>query len=105
MSAMHKAGDWLTIVDGPDQGATLQVVSVRMFATDNGYYLAGGAGLYSPGRVVLARERTDGNPCGAPCDDHQHDELRTCDHCRGMCLCHLVPGRATDTDTNSTSPG
>ncbi|MDV9186829.1 hypothetical protein R6L23_01015 [Streptomyces sp. SR27] len=84
---MHMAGDWLTVLDGPDKGKTLPVASVRMFATDNGYYLVGGAGLYDPRMVVLTCERSDGNPCGAPCDDRQHDALKTCDHCRGMCRC------------------
>ena len=86
---MHKAGDWLTVLDGPDRGRTLQVAVVRMFATDCGYYFKGGAGLYPPETVCLARERTDGNPCGVPCDARQHSDLNTCDHCRGVCLCHL----------------
>ncbi|MEU1134439.1 hypothetical protein ABZ383_32040 [Streptomyces sp. NPDC005900] len=81
----YKAGDWLTILDGPGHGTTLQVNSVRMFATDNGYYLTGGAGLYSPQMVTLARERTNGNPCGAPCDTALHHLIGTCDHCRGVC--------------------
>ncbi|MFJ3799946.1 hypothetical protein ACIPSJ_27145 [Streptomyces sp. NPDC090088] len=90
MPVMYKAGDWLTVLDGPDEGATLQITSVRMFAADPGYYLVGGAGLYNPGMVTLARERSEGNPCGNPCNERQHGELRTCEHCRGMCLCHLV---------------
>lgn len=82
---MHKAGDWLTILEGPSNGKTLEVMSVRMFASDGGYYLVGGAGLYSPRMVALARERTGGNPCGQAFDDRMHDLLKTCDHCRGMC--------------------
>lgn len=87
---MHKAGDLVTVLDGPDQGQTLPIRSVRMFATDNGYYLVGGAGLYSPHMVALARERTHGNPCGEPCDARAHREVETCDHCRGVCHCHLA---------------
>jgi hypothetical protein len=82
---MHLAGDWLTVVDGPDKGQTLPVASVRMYATDNGYYLVGGNGLYRPREVTLARGRTGGNPCGSPCDGRSHELVDTCDHCRGMC--------------------
>jgi hypothetical protein len=94
---MYKAGDWLVVLDGPGKGKTLKVTSVRMFATDNGYYLAGEAGLYPPPMVALARERTSGNPCSNPCDDRRHRALGTCDHCRGVCHCHLVHDSTTDT--------
>jgi hypothetical protein len=87
---VYKAGDWLTVLDGPDEGRTLRVSSVRTFATDSGYYLSGGAGLYGPRQVSLARERTGGNPCGKPCDTHVHDVIKTCDHCRGVCSCRSV---------------
>jgi hypothetical protein len=82
---MHRAGDWLTVLDGPGKGCTLPVASVRMYATDNGYYLIGGGGLYRPHQVTLARERTDSNPCNQPCDDQKHKLTDTCDHCRGVC--------------------
>lgn len=56
-----------------------------MFATDCGYYLHGGDGLYPVSAVALVRERTDGNPCVAACDDRQHRAMNSCDHCRGVC--------------------
>ena len=84
---MHKAGDWLSIIAGPDKGKTLQVSAVRMFATDAGYYLRGGRGLYEPRNVQLARARDGGNPCARPCSNSQHDSIGTCDHCRGVCRC------------------
>lgn len=86
---MHKADDRPTVLTGPGRGKTLEVVSVRMFATDNGYYLASGAGLYSTDMVALARERVNGNPCGDPCSEVEHEALRTCDHCRRVCACRL----------------
>ncbi|BBB01109.1 hypothetical protein RVR_8365 [Actinacidiphila reveromycinica] len=55
-----------------------------MFATDAGYYLRGGDGLYAPRDVELV-ERAASNPCGAACDERDHDLIRTCDHCRGAC--------------------
>ncbi|MET9956018.1 hypothetical protein ABZ135_31360 [Streptomyces sp. NPDC006339] len=85
--SMHKAGDWLTITRGPDKGKTLQVSSVRMFAADNGYYLCGGRGLYSPKDVQMDRARDGGNPCAAPCTARQHDLTGVCDHCLGVCRC------------------
>ncbi len=87
---MHKAGDLVTVLEGPDKGRALTVRSVRMFATDNGYYLAGGAGLYGPRMVALKQERTGGNPCREPCDAREHGLIRTCDHCRGVCSCRRL---------------
>lgn len=84
---MYKAGDVVTVLEGPDRGRALTVRIVRMFATDNGYYLAGGAGLYGPRMVALERERTGGNPCGEPCDAGEHGLIGTCYHCRGVCSC------------------
>lgn len=80
---MHRAGDQVCVLDGPDKGRTLQISSVRMFATDNGYYLRGGAGLYRPEQVRLARGRAEGNPCGSEC---VHEHLPVCDHCLGQCM-------------------
>jgi len=93
---MHRAGDWVTILSGPGAGETREITHVRMFATDNGYHLRGGDGLYGPRQVALARERTDGNPCGAPCSERSHNLIGTCDHCRGACICHLRPPRGTE---------
>jgi hypothetical protein len=70
-----------------------------MFATDNGYYLQGGSGLYSPQQVELAAERADGNPCGTACDARKHSVIDTCDHCRGTCRCALYRELATDPAT------
>jgi hypothetical protein len=84
------------ILEGPEKGQTLPVSSVRMFATDNGYYLKGGSGLYSPKQVELAAGRTAGNPCGAPCEDRKHDLIDTCDHCCGVCYCILRREMAAD---------
>lgn len=89
MRKYHRAGDTVLVLEGPDKGRALTVSSVRMFATDNGYYLQGGSGLYSPQQVELAAERTDGNPCGATCDARKHSVIDTCDHCRGTCRCAL----------------
>lgn len=86
---MYRAGDWITITSGHQEGRTVEVFAVRMFATDSGYYAKGVDGLLPPSRVTLARERTGGNPCGTECDTRSHALVRTCDHCRGMCFCHL----------------
>jgi hypothetical protein len=84
---MHRAGDWITVTDGALKGQTFEIASVRMFATDNGYWVKGADGLLPPNQVALARERAGGNPCGTDCTKHKHDLIGTCDHCRGVCLC------------------
>lgn len=87
---MFLAGDILRVINGPDKGMEGAVVAVRMFATDRGYYLQGGEGdLYDPKNVELVRKREGGNPCGAECDNRSHDQIDTCDHCRGMCWCEV----------------
>jgi hypothetical protein len=85
-----KAGDFVTIIRGPGTGKTHEIAAVRMFATDSGYYLHDGDGLYAHRDVVLAHERTNGNPCGTPCSDRDHESLDTCEHCRGTCFCRLL---------------
>lgn len=77
-----RAGDQVRILTGPRQGRVLPIAEVRMFATDNGYYLAGG--LYSPQQVELVAAG-DGNPCGTECDQRIHDLINRCDHCLGKC--------------------
>ncbi|MGQ4393822.1 hypothetical protein ACN6K5_003608 [Streptomyces violaceoruber] len=99
MRKYHKAGDTVLVLDGPEKGRRLTVSSVRMFATDNGYYLKGGDGLYSPKQVELAAERTAGNPCGSACEERKHDLIDTCDHCRGVCFCWLDREMAADRAT------
>lgn len=84
---MYKAGDHVLILIGEETGKTLPITSVRMFATDRGYYVRGGEGLYAPDQVRLVRERENGNPCGQLCDQRSHQTLKTCDHCRGVCTC------------------
>ncbi|MGV9278028.1 hypothetical protein [Streptomyces griseosporeus] len=96
---MYRAGDTVLVLEGPEAGQSLMISSVRMFATDNGYYLRGGSGLYSPKQVQLAAERTGGNPCGEPCNDRKHDLIGTCDHCRGQCNCALYRALAADRAT------
>lgn len=86
---MYRAGDWITVTDGELQGQTVQITSVRMFATDAGYWAKGVDGLLPPNRVVLAHERSGGNPCGAQCSVRAHELIGTCDHCRGVCLCRF----------------
>ncbi len=83
---MYRAGDLVTITDGELKGRTGEIVAVRMFATDNGYYLKGVEGLIPPSDVVLVQERAGGNPCGAECDPGPYCSQHTCDHCRGVCL-------------------
>lgn len=87
---MHRAGDWLTVLEGPNQGRTLQIAAVRMFASDRGYYLHGDTEgwLHSPRQITLARERDGGNPCGTPCDNRHHDATGSCYCCRGVCHHH-----------------
>ncbi|GGV19843.1 hypothetical protein GCM10010275_71890 [Streptomyces litmocidini] len=80
MTRFLKAGDHVLITAGFGAGETREITSVRMFATDSGYYLRGGDGLYEHRNVALARERT-----GNPCDTRSHDLIDTCDHCRGIC--------------------
>lgn len=93
---MHRAGDWVTVMDGPEQGQTLEIKAVRKYATDAGYHLRRGSGLYSPRQVALAAERAGGNPCGTPCDERAHTLIHDCSHCRGRCFCAL------HRDTNTT---
>ena len=97
-AVMYLAGDVLRVTSGPDEGKEMAVVSVRMFATDSGYYLKGGQGLYGPSEVELAHRREGGNPCGTECSTRSHDLIDTCDHCRGVCFCEyrLSPGSSTD---------
>ncbi|MEU6562674.1 hypothetical protein [Nocardia nova] len=82
---MHRAGDTVTVLCGPDSGRALEISAVRVFAADNGYYLRGGAGLYRPDQVTLAHHRIAGNPCGSPCTEREHAALGSCGHCRGIC--------------------
>ncbi|MYU24616.1 hypothetical protein [Streptomyces sp. SID8352] len=91
-----KAGDRVSVLEGPERGQCLTVSAVRMFATDSGYYLRGGSGLYPPAHVELASARADGNPCGSSCEDRTHDLIGTCDHCRGVCHCTLYREPATE---------
>lgn len=90
---MHRAGDEVTVLEGPEKGRTLQITSVRKYASDNGYHLRGGSGLYPPRRVRLARERTEGNPCATACE---HDRVEDCQHCLGQCSCALRREMAAD---------
>ncbi|MGW3387318.1 hypothetical protein [Streptomyces cinereoruber] len=99
MRKYHKAGDEVLVLEGPEKGQTLTVSAVRMFAADNGYYLKGGSGLYPPKQVELVTERPNGNPCGAECDERNHDLVNTCDHCRGACFCTLRQEIAADHTT------
>ncbi|MCA1224253.1 hypothetical protein [Streptomyces sp. 8L] len=55
-----------------------------MFATDSGYYVANGEGLYGPDQVELVRNRI-GNPCKQDCDARSHSLIKVCDHCLGKC--------------------
>ncbi|MGW2594771.1 hypothetical protein ACWCXC_31520 [Streptomyces sp. NPDC001515] len=83
---MYKAGDKLTVHVGTLAGQVREITSVRVFATDNGYYVKGGEGLYGPDQVSLYAERTGGNPCGADCDARDHRMIGVCDHCTGKCF-------------------
>ncbi|MFH8257578.1 hypothetical protein [Streptomyces roseolus] len=96
MGKYHVAGDIVLVLEGPEKGQTLAVSSVRMFAADNGYYLKGGSGLYPPKQVKLVAERPAGNPCGAECEEREHDLVGTCYHCRGQCFCTLRREIAAD---------
>jgi len=84
VTAFLHAGDRVRILRGPRPGDTREITHVRMFATDAGYYLRGGDGLYAPSDVELV-ERAASNPCGTPCDARTHDSIGTCDHCLGTC--------------------
>ncbi|HEX5566939.1 MAG TPA: hypothetical protein VFY14_08480 [Streptomyces sp.] len=95
--ALHRAGDWVTILHGEDQGRTLRITAVRRFAADPGYTLTNSE-FYAPGSVVLARERTGGNPCGRPCHPGQHRDFASCSHCRGTCFCPSPTTTAEETD-------
>jgi hypothetical protein len=87
---MYRAGDLIAITaDGPDKGRIVEITSVRMFATDSGYFAKDIDGLLPPNIVTLARERTGGNPCGTPCNDRRHTLIDTCERCRGVCRCWL----------------
>lgn len=93
---MYRAGDFITITSGDLQGQTVEITRVRMFATDSGYYAKEIDGLLSPSQVTLAYRRTNGNPCGAACDNRKHTPmLDTCDHCRGTCFCKFTRVNAT----------
>lgn len=81
---MYRAGDHVLVRVGRHAGHVLEIASVRMFATDNGYYLHDGEGLYAPNQVELAQERA-GNPCGTACDTRSHNLIGACDHCLGNC--------------------
>ncbi|MEU2358607.1 hypothetical protein ABZ599_37545 [Streptomyces misionensis] len=87
---MYRAGDRVTVLEGPEAGQTLTITSVRKYGTYNGYYLSGGSGLYSPRDVTLAEETHRRKPCGTPCDDRDHKFVGDCDHCRGQCNCELL---------------
>jgi hypothetical protein len=89
VTRFYKAGDIVTVTIGPNAGLIAEITSVRMFATDSGYYLRGGEGLYAHRDVIFTRARTDGNPCGKPCSTSDHAAIDTCDHCRGVCLCRI----------------
>lgn len=84
---MYRAGDQVKILIGALTGTVRTVHSVRMYATDKGYYVRGGEGLYGPDQVEFVAASPDGNPCGAPCDDRTHESAgyTHCDHCRGAC--------------------
>jgi hypothetical protein len=88
---MYRAGDWVIPLVGQHKGEEMSISSVRMFATDSGYYLKGDreGGLYEPRQVKFSRERENGNPCGRPCVPRLHEILGTCDCCRGKCFCVL----------------
>ncbi|MEV8455464.1 hypothetical protein AB0467_34575 [Streptomyces sp. NPDC052095] len=87
MRRYYRAGDTVLVLDGPEQGQVLTIASVRKYATDNGYYLYGGSGLYAPRQVELVAERINGNPCGALCEEREHGIVGDCDHCQGQCRC------------------
>jgi hypothetical protein len=89
VTRFYKAGDIVTVINGPHNGQTATIGSVRMFASDSGYYLNGIDGLVSHKNVALHQERQGPNPCGSPCIQKDHDLLDTCDHCRGVCLCSI----------------
>lgn len=41
MRKYHRVGGSVLVLEGPEKGQRLAASSVRMFATDNGYYLRG----------------------------------------------------------------
>lgn len=90
MRRYHEAGDKVLVLEGPEEGQVLVVRSVRKYATDNGYYLHGGSGLYSPRQVELSEKRTGGNPCGKSCEKRVHDLVGDCEHCMGKCFCDIL---------------
>lgn len=94
---MYRAGDKVRILRGHGKGTVKEILSVRMYASDAGYYLPDeryGPGLHLAWNVELVALRTGGNPCRADCDTHAHETTRAdgydghCDHCRGRC--HVV---------------
>ncbi|MER6605653.1 hypothetical protein ABT282_07000 [Streptomyces sp. NPDC000927] len=89
---MHSAGDKVKILVGELEGTVREITWVRIFATDKGYYVKGGEGLYAPDQVELV-EAVEGNPCGSLCDARHHSLVGACGHCMGKC-------RHTDTVNN-----
>lgn len=82
---MYKAGDTVLLKIGHLKGQERQIVRVRMFATDSGYYVADGeGGLYGPDQVELVQAGA-GNPCKQDCDARSHSLINVCAHCLGKC--------------------
>lgn len=88
MAPMYRVGDILRIIGKHHTGEEKAVSSVRMYATDNGYYFPGVDGLVPPRDVELVRRSKDGNPCGVVCE-RDEDPRHTCEHCRGVCFCEV----------------
>lgn len=88
MGHLHRAGDLVRIIGRWHTGEEKVVSSVRMYATDNGYYFHGVDGLIPPKDVELVR-RHEGpvNPCGSECE--REDVSHTCYCCRGVCWCEI----------------
>lgn len=87
MGRMHRAGDILRITGRYHTGEEKAVSSVRMYATDNGYYFRGVDGLIPPKDTELVRRHEGPNPCGSVCE--RADEAHTCYCCRGVCWCEV----------------
>lgn len=88
---MYRAGDVVQVVAGAAAGHVGTVSSVRWFAADRGYY-CGAGGLIPAADVVLMRVRDGGNPCGVGCDMRLHEDVGSCEHCRGVCDCRRIRG-------------
>lgn len=86
---MFRAGDVVKLLVGEQDGREAVIHAVRYYATDCGYYVEGGEGLYGPDQVEFVRERAGGNPCGVECDAKWHADNQMCGHCRGRCLCRM----------------